>query len=81
LEAVDVPLVLAVDPQGAVDLAAAFGVERLDPGRPIRSLGRVLGSIGDFAESLADPKRKARSWAAIRAVAAAAGHTTQAKRP
>ncbi|HEY5517866.1 MAG TPA: hypothetical protein VIL15_06375 [Coriobacteriia bacterium] len=81
LEAVDVPLVLAVDPQGAIDLASAFGVERLDPGRPVRSVGRVLGSVGDFAASLPDPKLKARSWAAIRAVAAAAGHTTQTKRP
>jgi len=81
LEAVDAPLVLAVDRQGAIDLALAFGVDRLDPGRPVRSFGRLLGSVGDFAASLGEPKSKTRSWAAIRAVAAAAGHTTQTKRP
>jgi hypothetical protein len=81
LEAVDAPLVLAVDREAAIDLALAFGVDRLDPGRPVRSFGRVLGSVGDFAASLGEPKSKTRSWAAIRAVAAAAGHTTQTKRP
>jgi len=80
LEAVDAPLVLAVDAEAGQDLAAAFGVDRLDPGLPVRSFGRVLGAVGDFAESLADPKSKTRAWAAIRAVAAAAGHTTQTKR-
>jgi len=81
LEAVDAPLALAVDSEAAADLASAFGIDRLEPGRPVRSVGRVLGSVGDFAASLGDTKLKARSWAAIRAVAAAAGHTTRTKRP
>jgi hypothetical protein len=81
LEAVDAPLVLALDPQAAEDLAAAFGLQRLDPGRPARAQGRVLGSAGDFAGSLGDSRAKSRVWTAMKSVAAAAGHKTQAKRP
>ena len=81
LEAVDAPLVLALDPLAADDLAAAFGLHGLEPGKPVRAAGRVLGSTGDFAASLGDPRAKGRVWAAMRSVAAAAGHRTQAKRP
>jgi hypothetical protein len=81
LEAVDAPLALALDAEAAADLAAAFGLESLDPGRPVRASGRVLGSVGDFARSLGDAKAKTRVWAAMRSVAAAAGHRTRTKRP
>jgi hypothetical protein len=81
LEAVDSPLVLALDAGGAQDLAAAFGLKALETGRPVRRAGRVLGSVGDLAGSLGDPKAKARVWAAMKAAAAAAGHKTQARRP
>jgi hypothetical protein len=81
LEAVDAPLVLALDPLAADDLAAAFGLHGLEPGKPVRAAGRVLGSTGDFAASLGDVRAKGRVWAAMRSVAAAAGHKTQAKRP
>jgi hypothetical protein len=81
LEAVDSPLVLALDGDGLQDLAAAFGLTALEAGQPVRSAGRVLGGVGDFAGSLGDPKAKARVWAAMKAAAAAAGHKTQARRP
>ncbi len=81
LEAVDSPLVLALDADGAQDLAAAFGLTALQAGRPVRSAGRVLGSVGDFAGSLGDPKSKARVWAAMKVAAAEAGHKTQTRRP
>ena len=81
LEAVDATLVLALDPLAADDLAAAFGLHGLEPGKPVRAAGRVLGSTGDFAASLGDVRAKGRVWAAMRSVAAAAGHRTQAKRP
>jgi hypothetical protein len=81
LEAVDAPLALALDAQGAEDLAAAFGLSGLDPGKPVRSGGRVLGSTGDFAGSLGDDRAKARVWAAMKAVAAVVGHKTRARRP
>lgn len=81
LEAVDAPWVLALDTQAAEDVAVAFGVAPLVPGVAVRAGGRVLGSVGDFAGSLADPKAKARVWAAMRSIAAGAGLQTQAKRP
>lgn len=81
LEAVDAPLILALDPLAAEDLAVAFGLRGLEPGKPVRAAGRVLGSTGDFAASLGDVRAKGRVWAAMRSVAAAAGHRTQAKRP
>ena len=79
LEAVDAPLALALDPQAADDLAAAFALERLQPGTPVRAAGRVLGYTGDFAGSLGDDTAKGRVWTAMRA--AAAGHRTRARRP
>ncbi len=81
LEAVDAPLVMAVDPRAADDLAASFGLERLEAGTPVRAAGRVLGYTGDFGGSLGDDTAKGRVWAAMRAVAAAAGHRTRARRP
>jgi hypothetical protein len=81
LEAVDAPLALALDPRAADDLAAAFGLPHLEPGKPVRAAGRILGSVGDFGGSLGDAKAKARVWAAMRSVAAVAGHRTQARRP
>ena len=81
LEAVDAPLVLALDPLAADDLAAAFCLPGLEPGKPTRAAGRVIGNTGDFAASLADAHAKGQVWAAMRSVAAAAGHRTQTKRP
>lgn len=81
LEAVDAPLVMALDARAADDLAAAFGCVALEPGKPVRASGRLLGSTGEFAGSLTDQRAKARVWAAMRGIAAAVGHTTHVRRP
>jgi hypothetical protein len=73
IEAVDPPVVIALDREAADDLAAAFGFDELRPGHPVRAFGRAIGSAGDFAVSLDDPKAKARSWAAMKDVAALGG--------
>jgi hypothetical protein len=79
LEAVDPIAVIALDAHAADDLAAAFGMEDLRPGRPVRVAGRTLGSAGDFASSLGDPDAKAKSWIAMKAIAAAAGLEAKAR--
>jgi hypothetical protein len=73
LEAADPAIVIALDDDAACDLADAMGVEGLEPGRPVRVRGRVVGSVGGFAASLGDPRAKARVWAAMKAVAAEGG--------
>lgn len=73
IEAVDPRLVFALDAGAAEDLATAFGTAALEPGVPVRARGRVLGSVGDFAASLAEPGAKAGVWSAMKSVAAEAG--------
>jgi hypothetical protein len=73
LEAVDAPAVVALDPEAAEDLAAAFGLDTLRPGTPMHALGRSLGSVGDFAASLENTAAKATAWSVMKAVAARAG--------
>jgi hypothetical protein len=73
LEAVDAPAVIALDNESAEDLAAAFELDALRPGTPVRVLGRSLGSVGDFTALLDDSKAKAGAWSAMKAVAAQAG--------
>jgi len=70
VEAVDPRLVIALDAAAAEDLAAAFRVPALVPGRPVMARGRVLGAVGDLAASLGDPNEKARVWARFKSVAA-----------
>lgn len=70
VEAVDPDLVIALDPQAGEDLARAFGVARLTPGKPVRARGRTLGSVSGLAASLGDEGAKARVWAEMQAVAA-----------
>jgi hypothetical protein len=73
VEAADPPAVVALDEAAAADLAAAFGLERLPVGEPVRALGRSVGFVGDFAASLDDESAKARAWSAMKAIAAEAG--------
>jgi hypothetical protein len=73
LEAVDPPAVIALDAESAEDLAAAFGIDALRAGTPVRAFGRALGFVGDFEASLDDPAAKARAWSAMKATASLAG--------
>jgi hypothetical protein len=73
LEAVDPLVAIALDAASAADLAAAFGLPDLPPGRPVRAFGRTVGAVGDFAASLDDDALKASSWTAMKAIARAAG--------
>jgi hypothetical protein len=73
LEAADPEVVIALDGDAASDLAGACGCERLEPGRPVRLHGRVMGFVGEFAASLGDRPAKARVWAAMKAIAAEGG--------
>ncbi len=79
LEAVDAPVVIALDQAGAEDLAAAFDVPELRPGHPVRAFGRHLGAVGDFAASLGDADAKSRAWIGMKSVAAAAGLETKGR--
>jgi hypothetical protein len=73
IEAVDPPVVIALDAEAASDLALAFGAGDLRPGHPVRALGRGLGATGDFAASLDDPDAKKRAWSAMKGAAALGG--------
>jgi hypothetical protein len=71
VEAVDPVLVVALDGDAAQDLAAAFGLPALAPGRPSVARGRTLGAVGGLAASLDDPGAKARVWKHFKAVVGA----------
>jgi hypothetical protein len=77
IEAVDPLVVIALDTDAAADVAAAFDLDGLPVGRPVSGAGRVLGSAGDFADSLADAAAKARAWSAMKGIAAAALKTKE----
>jgi uracil-DNA glycosylase len=71
VEAVDPRVAIALDDVAAADLAAAYRVPALVPGRSVIARGRVLGSVGGLAESLSDPAAKARVWERFKTIAAA----------
>jgi hypothetical protein len=71
VEAVDPRLVVALDDEAAADLAAAYRLAALKPGEPSVVRGRVLGSVGGLAASLADPTEKGRVWGRFQSIAAA----------
>lgn len=72
VEAVDAPIVIALDAESAEDLARAFGVDRLGFGKAVRVAGRRLLGVDGLEASLADEKRKRRVWAQLKAAAPAA---------
>jgi uracil-DNA glycosylase len=71
VEAVDPLVAIALDDVAATDLAAAYRVPALVPGRPVIARGRVLGCVGGLAASLSDPAAKARVWECFKTIAAA----------
>jgi len=77
VEAADPPVVVALDPDAAYDLAAAFEVGELRPASPVYVFGRAIGAVGDFTASLDDPGAKTRAWSAMKAVAALGGLTAK----
>lgn len=68
VEAVDPSVVVALDKVAAADLSAAFEIERLQPGAPIRRLGRTLLAVDGLEESLGDQARKKRVWSQLQAL-------------
>jgi uracil-DNA glycosylase len=71
VEAVDPLLVIALDDAAAADLASAYRLTALVPGRPVVARGRIVGSVGGLAASLPDTAEKARVWERFKTIAAA----------
>jgi hypothetical protein len=69
VEAVDPDLAIALDPEAGEDLARAYRLPGLAPGKPVQARGRTLGAVSGLAASLGDDRAKARVWAELRAVA------------
>jgi hypothetical protein len=72
VEAVDPRLVIALDDEAAEDLAVAFGLKTLAPGRSVSVRGRTLGAVGGLSASLADAGAKAKVWERLKTLAKAA---------
>lgn len=79
VEAFDPSVVVALDEAAAADLAAAFGLRALAPGKPEAVLGRTLLAVGGLEASLGDPAAKAKVWAHFKALEGA-GVATRARR-
>ncbi|MDP2232116.1 MAG: hypothetical protein Q8K89_00650 [Actinomycetota bacterium] len=67
-EAIDPYAIVALDATAAIDVATAFSVPPLRFGQPVRALGRELLAVDGLEPSLADPARKRRVWAQLRAL-------------
>jgi hypothetical protein len=67
LEAVDPKLVVALDSEACMDVAAAIGIARVPLGECVRALGRRVVAVDGFEASLADPARKKRVWSQLQA--------------
>lgn len=61
-ETVDPQVVVALDTEAAVDLAHAFGLPGLKPGRVAVAGGRRLVAVDGFEASLGDERAKRRVW-------------------
>lgn len=70
IEAVDPATVIATDADAAQDLAAAFGLQELVFGSPVRRSGRTLLAVDGLEASLSDETRKRRVWTQMRGLAA-----------
>ncbi len=62
IEAIDPPLVLALDAVAAEDVALAFGLASFGFGAPKHAGGRELLAVDGLEASLCDPARKKRVW-------------------
>lgn len=67
IEAVDAPVVVALDAQAAEDLAAAFDLPSLTFGVEARAAGRRLVAVDGLEASLGDTTAKRRIWEQIAA--------------
>jgi len=65
-EAVDPQVVVALDTDAAVDLAHAFGLPELKPGRVLVAGGRRLLAVEGFEASLGDERAKRRVWSQLK---------------
>lgn len=68
IEAIDAPVVLALDAQAAEDVRAAFGLERLPFGRAVRGSGRTFVAVDGLEASLGDVNLKKRVWRQMQAL-------------
>lgn len=62
VEAIDAPLVLALDPLAASDIAEAFALAPLRPGETVQSGGRSFVALDGLEAALADDTAKKRVW-------------------
>lgn len=69
IEAVDAPLVIALDTPAAEDVAAAYSLAELRAGRACTARGRRFVAVDGLEESLADERRKAAVWRQLKAAA------------
>jgi hypothetical protein len=67
LEAVDAPLIIALDAEAAADLAAAFGLPGLGFGEVVRGAGRRFVACDGLERSLGDERAKKRIWRQLQA--------------
>jgi len=68
IEAVDPIIVIALDDQAAVDLAAAFTLEGLAFGMPETVFGRTLLAVDGLEASLGDESHKRKVWKQFRTI-------------
>lgn len=71
VEAVDAPLVIALDREAAEDVGAAFGLATVAFGRQVQASGRRIVAVEGLEASLADEKLKPRVWRQFKAAAPA----------
>jgi hypothetical protein len=69
IEAVDAPLVVALDPEAARDLASAYALDELPFGQSVRGSGRRFVACEGLEASLPDEKAKRRVWEQLAAAA------------
>jgi len=65
LEAVDAPLILALDPEAAEDVARAFGLGVLPFGQVVEGCGRRFVALEGLEASLANESAKRRVWSQL----------------
>lgn len=69
IEAVDPWCMIALDGVAALDVSQAFGAPTPAFGRSVRLGGRIVVAADGLEASLADPVRKKRVWAQLKALA------------
>jgi hypothetical protein len=69
IEAVDAPLVIALDAEAAQDLARAYGLGSIAAGRSVRAAGRRFVACEGLEASLGDETAKRRVWHQLEAAA------------